>query len=104
MVFCEHRCQTLRYLFISIVTFLALQGVVVVVHEFTHSSMAWLLGCMKSPLGIVWGNPLTLTVWDEGVAYGQIFAQGRNIQAAIIGFCPLVMHSIVAGLGILLMR
>ncbi len=93
----------LPYLAVSIATFLALQALVVVTHEFTHSTMAWLLGDMQSPLDIVWGNPLTMTGWDEGVEYEQLFAQGRNIQAAIIGFCPLVMHSIVIGVGIRLM-
>lgn len=101
----SHRSHTqaIRYLFIAIVTFLALQSLIVVVHEFTHSTMAWLLGDMKSPLGIVWGNSLTMTGWDEGVDYDHIFSQGRNIQATIIGFCPLIMHSIVAGLGIFFM-
>jgi hypothetical protein len=99
----EHLFQTLRYLCISIVTFLALQSLIVVVHEFTHSNMAWLLGEMKNPLDIVWGNPLTMTGWDEGVEYSRIFAQGDYAKAAVIGFCPLVMHSIVSGVGIFLM-
>ncbi len=94
----------LGYTAISIATFLALQSLIVVVHEFTHSTMAWTLGDMKTPLGIVWGNPLTMTGWDEGVEYEHLFAQGRSIQAAIIGFCPLVMHSIVVTIGILLLR
>lgn len=104
MISCKHPFQTLRYLLVAIVTFLVLQSLVVVLHEFTHSSMAWALGNMKSPLDIVWGNPLTMTGWDEGVDYSRIFAQGRNLQAAIIGFCPLVMHSIVTGIGIFLLR
>lgn len=94
----------LPYLAVAIATFFVLQALVVVTHEFTHSTMAWLLGDMQSPLGIVWGNPLTMTGWDEGVEYGRLFAQGRNFQASIIGFCPLVMHSIVIGVGIRLIR
>ncbi len=96
--------HTLRYSAISVATFLVLQSLVVILHEFTHSSMAWILGDMGTPLNIVWGNPLTMTGWDEGVNYDQIFAQGHATQAAIIGFCPLVMHSIVVGFGILLMN
>ncbi len=95
---------TLPYLVIAIVTFFAIQSLVVVTHEFTHSTMAWLLGEKQSPLGIIWGNPLTLTGWDEGVEYMRMFAQGHTLHAAIIGFCPLIMHSLVVGLGIGLMR
>lgn len=101
---CTHCCQTLRTFVLSLATFLALQVLVVILHEFTHSSMAWFLGDMKSPLDIVWGNPVTMTGWDEGVAYDQILAQGRPLQVAIIGFSPLMMHAVVAGLGIFLMR
>lgn len=94
----------LRYLAITVATFLVLQALIVIIHEFTHSTMAWALGEMESPLGIVWGNPLTMTGWDEGVQYERIFAQGHNTHAAIIGFCPLIMHSIVVGIGLYLMR
>lgn len=95
---------TVHYLAIALMTFLALQALTVVVHEFTHSTMAWLLGDLPSPLDIVWGNPLTMTGWDEGVDYDRIFSQGRFLQGAVIGFCPLVMHTGVVGLGILFMR
>ncbi|MBU4190954.1 MAG: hypothetical protein KUA35_10880 [Pseudodesulfovibrio sp.] len=100
----EHAMGALPYLVISIVTFLVMQSLVVVTHEFTHSTMAWVLGEMPSPLGIVWGNPLTMTGWDEGVDYERLFAQGRTLHAALIGFCPLIMHSLVVGIGIGLMR
>lgn len=96
--------STLHYLAITIATFLVLQTMIVIIHEFTHSTMAWALGEMESPLGIVWGNPLTMTGWDEGVQYERIFSQGHYTHAAIIGFCPLIMHSIVVGIGLYLMR
>jgi len=81
-----------------------LQGLTVVIHEFTHSTMAWLFGALNSPADIVWGNPILMTGWDEGVSYKHLFAEGRNIPAAIIGFCPLVMHSIFTGIALYLMR
>ncbi|ACS79909.1 hypothetical protein [Maridesulfovibrio salexigens] len=87
--------QAARYLGMAILTILLLQSCMVVVHEFTHSTMAYLLGEMKSPLGIVWGNPIMMTGWDEGVNYSRIFAEGNDWHAAAIGFSPLVMHSIV---------
>ena len=96
--------QTVRYLGITVLSILALQSCMVVVHEFTHSTMAYLLGEMKSPLGIVWGNPIMMTGWDEGVNYTRIFAEGNDWHAAAIGFSPLVMHSIVTGICLFLMN
>ena len=57
--------RTWGYMIIVLMTFAVLQSVVVVMHEFTHSTVAWLLGYTQSPFGIVWGNPLTMTGWDE---------------------------------------
>lgn len=41
-------------------TYVILQAGTIVAHEFVHSTTAWLLGYMPSPLSIVWGNPVTL--------------------------------------------
>ena len=46
----ERLRDALTYALIILVGFLALQFVVVVSHEFTHSIMAWLLGQMDNPL------------------------------------------------------
>jgi hypothetical protein len=85
-------------------TFAALQSVVVVMHEFTRSTTAWLLGYMPSPFSIVWGNPLMLTGWDEGVHYSTLFPYGHNAAEAIIGSSPLLVHTVIVALGILLLR
>ena len=74
--------NTLAYLALTVATFLALQALLIVMHEFTHSTTAWALGCMANPLDIVWGNPVMMTGWDEGVGYQKLFAQGRMIPAA----------------------
>ncbi|NDV23412.1 hypothetical protein [Desulfovibrio sp. JC022] len=95
--------QAARYLGISVATIMVLQSCMVVVHEFTHSTMASLLGEMKSPLDIVWGNPIMMTGWDEGVDYTRIFAQGHDLHGAFIGFSPLIMHSIVTVICLFLM-
>ncbi len=104
MILLKNSSRPLLYLFIAVLTVLGMQSVVVVLHEFTHSAMAWVLGEMRNPLGIVWGNPLTMTGWDEGVDYSRIFSQGDGLRAALIGFCPLVMHAIFSGGGLFLMR
>lgn len=89
---------------ITVVTFLALQSLVVVMHEFTHSTTAWILGYKDSPLGIVWGNPLTMTGWDEGVSYHKNFSLIHSPYEAVIGFSPIVMHSVIIILGFFLMQ
>jgi hypothetical protein len=69
---------TLGYMIIVIMTFVALQSVVIVMHEFTHSTVAWLLGCMPSPLGIVWGNPLTMRLRKCSNNYGKSLPELRQ--------------------------
>lgn len=96
--------ETLKYVIITVVTLILLQSVLVIMHEFTHSTMAWALGYMRSPLDIVWGNPLTLTGWDEGVEYSRLYASGHFYAAAIIGFCPMILHAVIVTLGIVLLK
>lgn len=96
--------QAVCYLGMAVLTILFLQSILVVVHEFTHSTMAFLLGEMKSPLDIIWGNPILMTGWDEGVNYTRIFAQGHDWHGAVIGFSPLIMHSIVTGICLFIMN
>jgi hypothetical protein len=83
------------YALITIATCLALGAMFVVTHEFIHSTTAYLLGHMQSPLDIVWGNLITLDGWDEGVSYSAMFNAGQGAAAAVIAVSPLVLHSIV---------
>lgn len=92
------------YVIIVIMTFAVLQSIVVVMHEFTHSTTAWLLRYMPSPLGIVWGNPLMMTGWDEGVHYSTLFPSGHHAAEAIIGGSPLAVHTVIVTLGILSLK
>lgn len=94
----------LPYLAISIATFLVLQGVGIVMHEFTHSFTAWSLGIMAEPLAIEWGNPIMMTGWDEGVSYRRLFADGFRTKPALAGIMPLVMHTVFIYICITLMK
>ena len=97
--------KPLKYVLLVVATFIVLQAVMVVIHEFSHSTVAWMLGYMRSPLDIVWGNPLTLRGWDEGVHYKEFFAPDHHHPAeAIIGVCPLIVHAIIVILGLIMMR
>src|SRR5579863_2754167 len=89
----ENIRETLVYVAITVVTYAILQAVTIIIHEFVHSAMAWLLGYMPSPLSIVWGNPVTMRGWDEGVPYDQLFPSTGNPAQAAIGGSPLVFHA-----------
>lgn len=91
------------YLALAVATYLVMQAATVITHEFTHSTMAWLLSDIGSPADIVWGNPVMMTGWDEGVGYRHLFAVGKDLQGAIIGICPLIMHSAVIAMAFHLM-
>ena len=104
MTVSERILETLKYVVIVIVTFIILQAVVVIVHEFIHSTVAWTLGHMASPLDIVWGNPVTLKGWDEGVHYSQLYESGYYHAAAIIGVSPLIFHAAVVILGLVFLQ
>jgi hypothetical protein len=94
----------LVYVAITIVTYVILQAITIVAHEFVHSTAAWLLGYMPSPLSIVWGNPVTMRGWDEGVPYDQLFPSPGNPAQAVIGASPLVFHTIVVAVGLFVLQ
>ncbi|MBN1942189.1 MAG: hypothetical protein JW849_02740 [Phycisphaerae bacterium] len=96
--------STLSYVLIVIATFLVLQFVLILMHEFTHSTAAWLLGDAPSPFCIIWGNPLMMTGWDEGVHYSRLFPSAGCTAEAIIGGGPLFVHAIVIVLGLFLLQ
>jgi hypothetical protein len=91
------------YSLIVLATYLFFQAFIVIAHEFIHSTTAYLLGDMQSPFEIVWGNPVTLTGWDEGVAYSHLFITGQGTNAAIIAVMPLLFHAIIVSCGIYLL-
>jgi hypothetical protein len=103
LAFSPRALQTLKYLVILIPSFIAIQWLLILMHEFTHSTVAWLLNDIHSPLDIIWGNPVMMTGWDEGVGYKKLFAEGHLHVAAIIGVSPLIMHFITVILCLKLM-
>ncbi|PKL59941.1 MAG: hypothetical protein CVV33_05255 [Methanomicrobiales archaeon HGW-Methanomicrobiales-4] len=91
----EETRDTILYTLILLATLIAFGAIFVVIHEFIHSTTAYLLGHMRSPLDIEWGNLLTLEGWDEGVSYSTMFNAGQGIDAAIIAASPLIFQTCV---------
>ncbi len=81
--------QTFNYLILALVTFLPISALFVIIHEYIHSTIAWLLGAKENPMIIQWGNLVTLEGWDETVCYSCLFDSGRGTTAAIIAASPL---------------
>jgi hypothetical protein len=96
--------QAAAYVAIAVVTYVVLLALTIVMHEFTHSTWAWVLGYMPKPFSIVWGNPLTIKGWDEGVPYGQLFPSPGNAAESVIGGSPLAVHTIIVIAGLVLLQ
>ena len=64
-----------------LLAYLVIQTFVVIVHEFTHSTTAWLLGYTPTPFTVVWGNPITVragTKVSPTIAYFRLPAIWRK--------------------------
>ena len=60
-------------------------------HEYSHATTAWLLGWMRSPVGIDYGRATLANVLfqqdvGDGVNYAPIFASGHGLEASLIAF------------------
>jgi hypothetical protein len=89
---------------ITIAMYLVLQAIIILMHEYAHSTAAWLLGYIPTPFTVVWGNLLTLRGWDEGVPYDRLFPARGNPAEALIGGIPLIIHTIIVAVGVLLLQ
>ena len=49
--------ELIRFSPLTVAIYLTLQTIIVVTHEYAHSTAAWLLGYIASPLTVVWGIP-----------------------------------------------
>ena len=96
--------ELMKFSLITIAIYFTLQTIVVITHEYAHSVAAWVLGDTPSPFTVVWGNPITIRGWDEGVPYDEVFRSSGHPAEAAIGGIPLLMHSVFAALGLFLLH
>ncbi len=89
------------FLALTILTFVLLHLAVLVMHEFSHSFFACILGAKQDPLHIIYGSWIG-SHWDENVDYTSLFSTGLGHTAAAIAFAgPLsniVLFFVTAGL------
>jgi hypothetical protein len=92
--------ELIRFSLTMVLIYFAIQTVVVVLHEYAHSSAASLLGYTPTFRTVIWGNPLTITGWDEGVPYDRLFPSPGHPAEAVIGGIPLLMHAVFTIFGL----
>ena len=90
----------IRFSALMLLLYFAIQTAIVILHEYAHSTAAWMLGYTHTFRTVIWGNPLTITGWDEGVPYDQLFRTAGHPAEAAIGGAPLLMHAIFAASGL----
>lgn len=59
-------------------------------HEWTHGTVAWIFGCKPSPFAIHYGD-WTLLDADEAIDYRALLAAGRGPLVAAIAIAPIVL-------------
>ena len=96
--------QTAVYTVIAVVTYMVIEALTIVVHEFTHSTMAFFLGYMPKPFSIVWGDRITFLWGGTKGCPAKLFPAAGNPAEAAISGAPLVMHTIIVVAGLLLLR
>ncbi len=83
--------QDRRFFALTIALIFLAHATAYLTHEYSHATTAWLLGWMRSPIGIDYGratlaNVLFLQDVGDGVDYGPIFASGNGPEASLIAF------------------
>lgn len=68
--------------------------IIVLVHEWSHSTLAWLFGYKHSLFDIRYGGWLMLNV-DEMVPYDVMIKNGNSIEAALTGISGITSNAIL---------
>ncbi|MCQ1538995.1 hypothetical protein FTO68_08395 [Methanocalculus taiwanensis] len=93
--------KVIVFISVLVISFFILHLLVLMMHEFSHSTLAWLLGAKADPLNIIYGD-LIGSGWDENVDYSVLFNAGRGSTAAAIAFAGpfsnIALFFITAGL------
>lgn len=84
-----YRGTDLRFAAWTVLALLVVHAIAYFLHEYSHSTTAWLMGFKTNPLAITYGpfdmsNVLLQQDVDENVDYGPIFASGHGLQVALI--------------------
>jgi hypothetical protein len=79
---------------LTLVSIIAAYDVSTLAHEWTHATVAWLLGHKDNPFNIHYGDWTLLNV-NEAVDYQGLFAAGQGIAVAVIGISALITNTVL---------
>ncbi len=75
-------------------------------HEWSHSTVAYMLGILKGPLDINYGHGWTfagISEFDDWSVYPDLIAQGRGIDVAMISIAGPMMNVLLAVISLALL-
>ncbi|NGX32695.1 MAG: hypothetical protein K1060chlam4_00745 [Candidatus Anoxychlamydiales bacterium] len=76
----------------GIILLLVAHMLMVTIHEFTHSFIAWMFGFKQSPFHFNFAD-YTLFLLDDQTDYKAMLAQNRNILAAMTAITPNIINA-----------
>jgi len=83
--------KTFQNVIVSIVLIPLSYLIMVFIHEFGHTILAWALGYLNSPFDIFFTTKDLFYV-DNKINYDEIIKQGHHIMAAIIALIPNIVN------------
>jgi len=86
--------RILVYFLAAVALLLVARHVMVLCHEWTHGTVAWLSGYKDSPFDIYYGNWTLLHV-DEAVDYARIMGDGKGWLVSLIASSALITNTIL---------
>jgi hypothetical protein len=88
---------------VYVLTIVLSHHLMVLCHEWTHGTLAWLSGVKDSPFDIHYGG---FTLWnvDENVNYDILISSGRGFAASLIAISPLIVNTLLFIACVLLLR
>ncbi|WP_126720610.1 hypothetical protein [Lucifera butyrica] len=86
----------------TIITIFLAHHLSMLLHEWTHSTIAWIYGYKASPFDIYYGDWTLLSAW-ELIDYKSILAEGKGKIVSIIAISPIILGGILYLLGVMLL-
>ncbi|MBJ8346956.1 hypothetical protein [Antrihabitans sp. YC2-6] len=92
--------RDLSFAALTTAALLIAHAIVLFLHEWAHSAMAWILGFKSNPLAITYGrlnlpNVLLQGEMDENVDYESIFRAGHRVDVSVIALAGITSMLLV---------
>ena len=92
----------LTFILATVIILFVTHHLMVLLHEWTHGTTAWMFGCKDSPFDIQYGG-WTLSNVDENINYKLLFSTEKGFVASMIAVSALLMNALLFILSIILL-